>query len=143
MLITVKPRIVQKRLSEMRGLRVFAITNTKMTRTSGRCLKGERLFAKAPFGHWGTQTLIAGLKSNGLVAPWVINAPMNRVIFDTYVETQLAPILKQGDVVILDNLAAHKSERAENIVRAKGAWLLFLPPYSPDLNPIDPSRASG
>jgi hypothetical protein len=106
-------------------------TNTKMTKATGRCLKGERLFAKAPFGHWGTQTLIAGLKSNGLVAPWVINAPMNRVIFDTYVETQLAPILKPGDVVILDNLAAHKSERAENIVRAKGAWLLFLPPDLP------------
>ena len=112
-------------------------TNTKMTKTCGRCPKGRRLFAKAPFGHWGTQTLIAGLKSNGLVAPWVINAPMNRVIFDTYVETQLAPLLRPGDVVILDNLAAHKSQRAENIVRAKGAWLLFLPPYSPDLNPIE------
>lgn len=62
---------------------------------------------------------------------------MNRVIFDTYVETQLASILKPGDVVILNNLAAHKSERAENIIRAKGAWLLFLPPYSPDLNPIE------
>jgi transposase len=85
----------------------------------------------------GHQTLIAGLKSNGLVAPWVVNAPMNRVIFDTYVETQLAPILKSGDVVILDNLAAHKSERAESFIRAKGAWLLFLPPYSPDLNPIE------
>jgi transposase len=127
-------------MREHRGRLIFldeTSTNTKMTKAMGRCLKGERLFAKAPFGHWGTQTLIAGLKSNGLVAPWVINAPMNRVIFDTYVETQLAPILKPGDVVILDNLAAHKSERAENIVRAKGAWLLFLPPYSPDLNPIE------
>ena len=112
-------------------------TNTKMTKTCGRCPKGERLHAKAPFGHWGTQTLIAGLRSDGLVAPWVINAPMNRAIFDTYVETQLAPTLKPGDVVILDNLAAHKSERAENVIRAKGAWLLFLPPYSPDLNPIE------
>ena len=127
-------------MREHRGQLIFldeTSTNTKMTKTTGRCLKGERLFAKAPFGHWGTQTLIAGLKCNGLVAPWVINAPMNRVIFDTYVETQLAPILKRGDVVILDNLAAHKSERAENSVRAKGAWLLFLPPYSPDLNPIE------
>ena len=112
-------------------------TNTKMTRARGRFLKGERLKATAPFGHWCTQTLIAALRSGGLVAPFVVNAPMNRVIFDTYVETQLAPILKQGDVVILDNLAAHKSEKAENIVRAKGAWLLFLPPYSPDLNPIE------
>lgn len=112
-------------------------TNTKMTKACGRCLKGERLHAKAPFGHWGTQTLIAGLKCDGLVAPWVINAPMNRTIFDTYIETQLAPVLKPGDVVILDNLAAHKSDRAENIIKAKGAWMLFLPPYSPDLNPIE------
>ena len=127
-------------MREHRGRLIFldeTSTNTKMTKTCGRSPKGERLHAKAPFGHWGTQTLIAGLKSNGLVAPWVINAPMNRVIFDTYVETQLAPILRRGDVVILDNLAAHKSERAENIIRAKGAWLLFLPPYIPDPNPIE------
>jgi transposase len=112
-------------------------TNTKMTRTRGRFLKGMRLKATAPFGHWCTQTLIAGLRSNGLVAPFVVNAPMNRVIFDTYVETQLAPQLGKGDVVILDNLAAHKSETAENFLRARGAWFLFLPPYSPDLNPIE------
>ena len=81
-------------MREHRGRLIFldeTSTNTKMTKATGRCLKGERLFAKAPFGHWGTQTLIAGLKCHGLVAPWVINAPMNRVIFDTYVETQLAP----------------------------------------------------
>ena len=108
-----------------------------MVKACGRCAKGERLHAKAPFGHWGTQTLIAGLKCNGLVAPWVVNAPMNRVIFDTYVETQLAPVLRPGDVVILDNLAAHKSERADKLIRAKGAWMLFLPPYSPDFNPIE------
>ena len=112
-------------------------TNTKMTRARGRFLKGERLKATAPFGHWCTQTLIAGLRSNGLVAPFVVNAPMNRVIFDTYVETQLAPQIGKGDVVILDNLAAHKSEKAESILRGRGAWFLFLPPYSPDLNPIE------
>ena len=94
-------------------------TNTKMTRLRGRFLKGERLKAKAPFGHWCTQTLIAGLRCDGLIAPWVVNAPMNRVIFDTYVETQLAPSLSAGDVVILDNLAAHKSQKAESILRAK------------------------
>jgi hypothetical protein len=99
-------------------------TNTKMTRTRGRFQKGLRLNSKAPFGHWCTQTLIAGLRSDGLVAPFVVNAPINRVIFETYVETQLAP----GDVVILDNLAAHKSEKAESILRARGAWFLFLPP---------------
>lgn len=108
-----------------------------MTRLRGRCAKGERLHSKAPFGHWKTQTLIAGLRHDGLVAPFVIDAPMNRVIFDTYIETQLAPTLKPGDVVIMDNLAAHKSPVAEAAIRARGAWMLFLPPYSPDLNPIE------
>lgn len=112
-------------------------TTTKMTRLRGRCVKGCRLNSKAPFGHWGTQTFVAGLKCDGLVAPWVIDAPMNRVIFEAYVETQLAPALRPGDVVILDNLSSHKSEKAKAIVRARGAWLLFLPPYSPDLNPIE------
>ena len=112
-------------------------TNTKMTRLRGRFRKGERLKSKAPFGHWCTQTLIAGLRSDGLVAPFVVNAPMNRVIFDTYIETQLAPQIGKGDIVILDNLAAHKSQKAQSILRAKGAWFLFLPPYSPDLNPIE------
>jgi transposase len=112
-------------------------TNTKMTRLRGRCLKGRRLKAKAPFGHWKTQTFIAGLRSHGLTAPFVVDRPMNRGIFDVYVETQLAPTLSKGDVVILDNLAAHKSPAAEKAIRAKGAWMLFLPPYSPDLNPIE------
>ena len=112
-------------------------TTTKMTRLRGRCLKGQRLHAKAPFGHWMTQTFVAGLRSTGLTAPFVVDRPMNRRIFDIYVETQLAPTLKPGDVVILDNLPAHKSTRAEAAIQAKGAWLLFLPPYSPDLNPIE------
>jgi transposase len=112
-------------------------TTTKMTRLRGRCRKGRRLRSKAPFGHWKTQTLIAGLRCHGLTAPFVVDAPMNRRIFETYVETQLAPTLAKGDVVILDNLAAHKSPAAEAAIRAKGAWVLFLPPYSPDLNPIE------
>jgi transposase len=112
-------------------------TPTKMTRLRGRSIRGERLNSKAPFGHWGTQTFVAGLKCDGLIAPWVVDAPMNRAIFDTYVETQLVPALKPGDVVILDNLSSHKSERAETLIRKQGAWLLFLPPYSPDLNPIE------
>lgn len=112
-------------------------TTTKMTRPRGRSQKGERLNSKAPFGHWGTQTFVAGLRCDGLIAPWVIDAPMNRIIFETYVDTQLAPALKPGDVVILDNLSSHKSEKAEKAIRARGAWLLFLPPYSPDLNPIE------
>ena len=127
-------------MREQRGRLIFldeTSTNTKMTRLRGRSLKGERLNSAAPFGRWGTQTFVAGLKCDGLVAPWIVNAPMNRVIFDAYIETQLAPALRPGDVVILDNLSSHKSAWAENIIRAKGAWLLFLPPYSPDLNPIE------
>lgn len=112
-------------------------TTTKMTRLRGRCPKGERLRSKAPFGHWKTQTFIAGLRCRGLTAPFVVDRPMNRKIFETYVETQLAPTLSQGDVVILDNLPAHKSAKAEAMIRARGAWMLFLPPYSPDLNPIE------
>jgi transposase len=112
-------------------------TNTKMTRLRGRCPKGRRLNGKAPFGHWKIQTFIAGLRSRGLTAPFVVDQPMNRRIFEVWVETQLVPTLSKGDVVVLDNLPAHKSHVAEDAIRAKGAWLLFLPPYSPDLNPIE------
>ena len=112
-------------------------TTTKMTRLRGRARRGARLKADAPFGHWATQTFIAGLRCDGLTAPWVVDQPMNRQIFDTYVETQLAPTLQPGDVVILDNLASHKSAKAEAILKQRGAWFLFLPPYSPDLNPIE------
>ena len=112
-------------------------TTTKMTRLYGRCLKGQRLKAKAPFGHWKNQTFIAGLRCYGLTAPFVIDRPMTKRIFETYVETQLAPTLQKGDVVILDNLRAHKSFKARETIHARGAWILFLPPYSPDLNPIE------
>jgi transposase len=112
-------------------------TTTKMTRLYGRCPKGQRLRSKAPFGHWKTQTFVAGLRCYALTAPFVIDRPMNRRIFEAYVETQLAPTLSTGDVVILDNLAAHKSPKAEAVIKARGAWMLFLPPYSPDLNPIE------
>jgi transposase len=110
---------------------------TKMTRLRGRSRRGQRLRADAPFGHWGTQTFIAGLRCHELTAPWVIDRPLNRPAFDTYIETQLAPTLNQGDIVILDNLAVHKSQRAAECLRRRGAWFLFLPPYSPDLNPIE------
>ena len=112
-------------------------TTTKMTRLRGRARRGQRLRMKAPFGHWGTQTFIAALRHDGLTAPWVIDTPMNRSIFEAYVETQLAPTLKPGDMVILDNLPSHKSEKAKAILKERGAWFLFLPPYSPDLNPIE------
>lgn len=112
-------------------------TTTKMTRLRGRARIGDRLRANAPFGHWGTQTFIAGLRSNGITAPWVIDKPMNRATFEVYVETQLAPTLNPGDVVILDNLSSHKSTKAAAVLKERGAWFLFLPPYSPDLNPIE------
>ncbi len=111
-------------------------TTTKMTRLRGRAKRGQRFKAKAPFGHWGTQTFIAALRCDGLTAPWIIKGAMNRVLFETYVETQLAPTLRPGDVVILDNLSSHKSEKAMAILKERGAWFLFLPTYSPDLNPI-------
>lgn len=112
-------------------------TTTKMTRLRGRALHGQRLRARAPFGHWKTQTFIAGLRNDGLIAPWIIDRPMTREIFEIYVETQLAPTLAPGDVVILDNLSSHKSDKAAALLKARGAWCLFLPPYSPDLNPIE------
>lgn len=112
-------------------------TTTKMVRTRGRCAKSERLKGQAPFGHWKTQTFIAGLRNGALIAPFVIDQPMNRQIFELWVCTQLAPTLSKGDVVILDNLAAHKSAAAEQAIRDRGAWMLFLPAYSPDLNPIE------
>ena len=119
-------------------------TTTKMTRLRGRARRHQRLTARAP-RHWRTQTFIAALRRDGLTAPWIIDRPMNRQMFDLYVATQLAPTLQAGDVVILDNLAAHKSEKAKAILKRRGAWFLFLPPYSPDLNPIapEPSTPSG
>ena len=111
--------------------------NTKMTRPRRRARGGKRLKASAPFGKWGTQTFIAGLRYDALTAPWVIPGAMDREAFNIYIETQLAPTLKPGDVVILDNLSVHKSANAEAAVQAKGAWMLFLPQYSPDLNPIE------
>ena len=112
-------------------------TNTKLTKRTGWAAKGKRLIDYAPFGHWQTQTFIAGLRHNKLTAPWIIDQPMNKQLFECYVETQLAPTLKKGDVVILDNLSCHKSAKAAEILKDIGAWFLFLPAYSPDLNPIE------
>ena len=110
---------------------------TNMTPLRGRSQRGQRLHGSAPFGKWQTQTFIAGLRCDGLVAPWVINGAIDRDAFDLYIETQLAPILNRGDVVILDNLNVHNSPTAADAVHQRGAWLLFLPKYSPDLNPIE------
>jgi transposase len=112
-------------------------TNTKLTKRTGWSPKGERYRTHAPFGKWQTQTFIAGLRCHGMIAPWIVDAPMNGRRFEVWIETQLAPELKPGDVVVLDNVGFHKSERAAELVRQRGAWMLFLPPYSPDLNPIE------
>lgn len=110
---------------------------TKMARLRGRSRRGQRLKARVPAGRWHTQTFIAGLRSDRLTAPWIIDGAIDREAFDTYVETQLAPALGKGDVVILDNLSVHVSARAEAALRSRGSWMLFLPQYSPDLNPIE------
>jgi transposase len=110
---------------------------TNMAKTTGWSPCGARLVDHVPFGHWQTQTFIAALRHDRLDAPWVIGGPINRELFDLYIETQLAPTLHKGDVVILDNLATHRSPKAAAILKDIGAWFLFLPPYSPDLNPIE------
>jgi len=110
---------------------------TSMAKATGWAPKGARLIDYAPFGHWNTQTFIAALRHDRLDAPWVIDGAMNGEMFDLYVETQLVPTLAPGDAIILDNLSSHKSPKAAAAMKAVGAWFLFLPPYSPDLNPIE------
>ena len=110
-------------------------TNMAPLRGWGPC--GQRLQASAPFGHWKTMTFIAALRYDRISAPWVIDSPINGELFTLYVEKVLAPTLTRGEVVILDNLGSHKGKQARDAIRATGAHLLFLPPYSPDLNPIE------
>ncbi len=110
---------------------------TKMARRHGRAPRGQRLRASVPHGHWKTTTFIGGLRLSGMTAPMVLDGPMTGAWFLAYVEQILVPTLRPGDVVILDNLAAHKNAAARRAIEAVGARLLFLPPYSPDLNPIE------
>lgn len=112
-------------------------TATNMVRRYGRAPRGERVKGYAPNGHWKTTTFVAALTAEGFVAPLVIDCPMNRAIFVQYVRQFLVPELAPGDIVILDNLSSHKSVEAVQLIEACGAELLFLPPYSPDLNPIE------
>jgi transposase len=109
---------------------------TNMTRRHGRCIRGTRLVAKVPHGHWHTLTFLAALRCDRLDAPCVIDGPINGESFLAYVEQVLVPTLKPGDVVIMDNLGSHKRQAIRRAIRA-GAKLFFLPPYSPDLNPIE------
>jgi transposase len=108
-----------------------------MTRTHGWCRRGEPLVAPVPHGHWQTMTFLAALRSDGIAAPCVLDGPINGESFQAYIEQLLVPTLQQGDVVIMDNLGSHKSPQVRKAIRAAGARLRFLPPYSPDLNPIE------
>jgi transposase len=108
-----------------------------MTRTHGRCSRGKRLVAKVPYGRWRTLTFIAALRHRRVTAPGVFDEPINGRSFLAYVEQVLVPVLKPGDIVIMDNLGSHKGRAVRDAIRNAGARLFFLPPYSPDLNPIE------
>ena len=110
---------------------------TNMTRTHGRCAKGQRLVDKVPHGHRKTLTFLAALRCDAITAPFVLDGPINGDWFLAYVEQVLVPTLKPGDVVVMDNLGSHKGKAVRRAIRQAGAHLLFLPPYSPDLNPIE------
>ena len=110
---------------------------TNMTKTCGWTQLGDRLIEHTPARRWNTQTFIAGLRHDRIDATGVMHGAMDREMFELYVEGILAPTLREGDVVILDNLPAHKSAVAQKILKDIGAWFLFLPKYSPDLNPIE------
>ncbi len=110
---------------------------TAMTRLYGWAPKGERLVDTAPAGHWKTTTFVAGLRSRGLIAPLVLDGTMTGEVFRAYVEQMLAPALQPGDVVVMDNLPAHKVAGVQEAIQAAHASLLYLPSYSPDLNPIE------
>ena len=111
--------------------------STAMTRTRGRILAGERLRAGVPYSHWKTTTFIAGLRITGMVAPLVLDGPINRRAFEAYIAQFLVPELRPGDIVIMDNLSSHKGPAVRAMIEAVGATLLYLPPYSPDFNPIE------
>lgn len=112
-----------------------------MARRYGRAPRGQRLRAGIPHGHWKTTTFLAGLTVRGMVAPFVLDGPINRDAFEAYVECVLVPDLRPGDVVIMDNLSSHKGPRVRALIEAAGASLLYLPPYSPDFNPIEQAFA--
>jgi transposase len=108
-----------------------------MTRLRGRAQRGKRLSAAVPWGHWKTTTFVAGLRLSGLTAPMVLDGAMNGAAFKAYTEQVLAPSLMPRDIVIMDNLSSHKVAGVREAIEAVGAYLLYLPAYSPDLNPIE------
>ena len=112
-------------------------TKTNMAPLRGWSLRGQRIRAKVPFGHWQTMTFVAALRHDRVEAPWLLKGPINGECFRVYVNEVLVPTLRPGDIVVLDNLGSHKSKAVRQAIRAAGARLLFLPKYSPDLNPIE------
>lgn len=108
-----------------------------MTRLRGRAPRGQRLVEKVPHGHWKTTTLVAALGVQGVRCSTVVDGAINADVFEAFVAQVLAPQLRPGDLVVMDNLSSHKSHRTRQLIAAAGAELLFLPPYSPDLNPIE------
>jgi transposase len=112
-------------------------TNTSMVRQRGRGPRGKRVIGRVPYGHWKTLTFVAGLRAGSITAPFVIDRAMNGPIFLIYLRQCLVPTLSPGDIVVMDNLPAHKLTAVREIIEAAGATLLYLPPYSPDLNPIE------
>jgi len=128
-----KPKLDAKRL-------VFldeTWTKTNMTRPNGRAPRGQRLLGQVPWGHWQTTTFLAGLRHDAIVAPLVLDGPVNGAAFRAYIEQFLAPTLSPGDIVIADNLPSHKVAGIREAIQARSAELLLLPPYSPDQNPIE------
>ncbi len=111
--------------------------STNMARRYGRAPRGERLRVGVPHGHWKTTTFVAGLRLTGMVAPMVLDGPINGVSFQAYVDQVLVPELRPGDIVVMDNLGSHKGAGVRDAIEAAGARLLYLPPYSPDFNPIE------
>lgn len=112
-------------------------TSTNMVRLRGRCPRGVRLVDYAPQGHWKTITFVAGLRHRAIVAPFVLDGAMNAMMFIAYLKQSLVPTLKRGDVVIMDRLPAHMAPGVRQVIEAASATLLYLPAYSPDLNPIE------
>lgn len=112
-------------------------TNTRMTTRYGRSPRGKRCIGSAPFGHWKITTFIAGLRNDAVTAPMVLDGAMNGKVFLAYIQRFLCPTLRKGDIVIADNLSSHKVLGVRQAIEAVGATIIYLPPYSPDLNPIE------
>jgi hypothetical protein len=112
-------------------------TSTNMARLYGRGKRGQRVVGRVPWGHWKTMTFLAGLRHDAITAPFVIDCAMTRAIFQEYLRQCLVPTLAPGDIVVMDNLPAHKGGKVREIIETAGAELRYLPPYSPDLNPIE------